>query len=75
MYYRSNAIEEDLNKGFSDDQPRQMYKGNRRFEDHHIPDDEDRDCPRSVGFFYISDAADRPRILYRILLAQKLQII
>jgi hypothetical protein len=42
-----------------------MNKINRRFEDHlgirHIPDDEDRDGPRNVGFFYSSEAADRPR--------------
>jgi hypothetical protein len=31
---------------------------------YHIPDDEDRDGPRNVGFFYTSDAADCPRKLY-----------
>jgi hypothetical protein len=31
---------------------------------HHIPDDEDRDGPRNVGFFYSSDEADRPRRFY-----------
>jgi hypothetical protein len=30
----------------------------------HIPDDEDRDGPRNVGFLYTSDAADCPRRLY-----------
>jgi hypothetical protein len=28
---------------------------------YHIPDDEDRDGPRNVGFFQTSDAADTPR--------------
>jgi hypothetical protein len=42
---------------------------------YNIPDDEDRDGPRNVGFFYISDVADRPRRFYRILSPRKLQIV
>jgi hypothetical protein len=62
-----------------------MNKRNWRFEDrlslhhqgwwHHIPDDEDGDGPRNIGFFYSSDAADCPRRFYWILSPRKLQIV
>jgi hypothetical protein len=49
-----------------------MNKTHRRFEDRlglhhqdHVPDDEDRNGPRNVGFVYSSDAVDHPRRFYR----------
>jgi hypothetical protein len=39
---------------------------NRRFEDHLIPDDDDRDGPRNVGSIRTPDAVDSPKRLNRI---------
>jgi hypothetical protein len=51
-----------FNKVFSGNQPRQMHKKTRLFQD--------RDDPRNIGFFYTSDVADCPRRLYWISLIQ-----
>jgi hypothetical protein len=41
-----------------------IYEAQWALVSYHIPDDEDQDGPRNIGFFYTSDAADCPRRLY-----------
>jgi hypothetical protein len=41
-----------------------IYEAPWALVSYHIPDDEDRDGTRNIGFFYTSDAADCPRRFY-----------